>query len=319
METRLFFNSEYYGSKFESRDQAAEAMISMVNGLKFAVESGAQKHLSSSGSALESVIAHDYTLRRWVNDDQPLRSQSDGNIDKDLRRYFIRLLDRAPFFEEQFEEAEEIKLCESSFIVEGKTQANKCATLCYIYSGIIISPPLSVFSNLYLKTTITYPDDECEEEIRCIYDQKSFKNHEALITSFRNANICSSADLWNQREVLFPSLVFCNRVGDQLNNLDQFSVVFTRLLELEQYSREWSKGPFKPSELPSKVTGESRTVKQDEKAMQSRSFTCPDGEARIFLWHMRATPGALRIHFYPCENKREIIVGHIGKKLYYRN
>jgi len=44
------------------------------------------------------------------------------------------------------------------------------------------------------------------------------------------------------------------------------------------------------------------------------TFLCPDGKERSFDFHLRFTPGAGRIYFYP-KQPGAIIVGYIGEKL----
>ena len=47
----------------------------------------------------------------------------------------------------------------------------------------------------------------------------------------------------------------------------------------------------------------------------ARTFLCPDGEERLFSWHVRYTPGAGRIHFLPLGPREGCLIGYIGHKL----
>ncbi|MCI0528399.1 MAG: hypothetical protein L0Y56_13245, partial [Nitrospira sp.] len=47
---------------------------------------------------------------------------------------------------------------------------------------------------------------------------------------------------------------------------------------------------------------------------RERTFRSPDGEERIFSWHVRLTPGSWRIYFFP-EEAGKMIVGYIGPHL----
>lgn len=84
-----------------------------------------------------------------------------------------------------------------------------------------------------------------------------------------------------------------------------------RLFELQKYSESWTEGNFDAKKL-SKATPESEATLR--KYSQEHTFNCPDGKSRIFSWHVRLTPLAWRIYFYP-ENHRKIIVGYIGEHL----
>ncbi|MCW6035527.1 hypothetical protein K4A83_04460 [Spirulina subsalsa FACHB-351] len=92
-----------------------------------------------------------------------------------------------------------------------------------------------------------------------------------------------------------------------------FGQVRKRLFELETAAKEWKGGAFDYlNTLPSKATPESES--------RLRQFTsrltipCPDGEQRLFSLHLRLTPGAWRLYFFPVQSA-QIIVGYIGLKI----
>jgi hypothetical protein len=122
-------------------------------------------------------------------------------------------------------------------------------------------------------------------------------------------------DLWQRRSELFPSLIFCDSVAGQVQQLGKndprFHSVCKRLFELNDY--DWSAGKFDPDQMPSKTTPESPATLKIYGAQ--RTFQCPDGIRRTFSYHGRFTPGAGRIHFYPILESNKIIVGYIGNKL----
>jgi hypothetical protein len=118
-------------------------------------------------------------------------------------------------------------------------------------------------------------------------------------------------DLWDRRESLFASLHFCDAVNDQIQSLHTgnplLRSVVRRLLELEHYCRGWAGGPFNAQQLPTKTSPESQGTLQQ--FGRERTFLCPDGQERLFSWHVRLTPGAWRIHFFPEAQTRTIIIG----------
>ena len=88
--------------------------------------------------------------------------------------------------------------------------------------------------------------------------------------------------------------------------------VVKRLFALEHYCQNWLPDTaFDKNQLPN-ATPESQTRLQ--KYETEFTFLCPDGKERLFSWHMKLTPDAWRIHFYP-EKLGEIIIGYIGEKL----
>lgn len=320
METQIFFNSFYYGFKFENRTAAAKSFCCMVEGLKTAINYGAKDELVSSSDAMATEIAPNYTIRDWVNDRSDVGPEDGSKIDRELQRYFVRRLDKSPYFEdEKFLKSDDYLGCEVELICEDAQLKSNTATLTFVNSGIVLSPPLSVFTESYLVCNVSEVETEevYQDSICCIYNSDSASTHSEKIQVDGGLAVTQSKELWEFKEKLFPELEFCSRVEQQLQNIDCFRVIYTRLKELESYCKNWEEGAFDPALIPSKVSGESEQVRSNRKAVESRTFQCPDGESRIFLWHMRATPGAIRIHFYPIEQNRKIIIGHIGEKLYY--
>ena len=85
-----------------------------------------------------------------------------------------------------------------------------------------------------------------------------------------------------------------------------------KLSDLQEYAASWSIGAFDAGKIASKATPESEsTLKQYS---QERTFTCPDGQNHVFSWHVRLTPLAWRIYFYP-KQTGELIIGYIGPHL----
>ncbi|NAW64638.1 hypothetical protein [Photobacterium halotolerans] len=317
MSTAIFFNSQYFGRKYEDRLSAALSFSSLVQGLRLAVKSGAKDILASSTNALDVEIANNYTVRDWINDRGEL--DEGERIDRDEQRYFARRIDKTPFFEEaEFVKCDEYLECEVEICIDDKYVKNDAVTLALINSGILLSPPLAVFNSPFIKCKAIEIEGEYDDMIRCIFDKDSIIEHLEHIQAKAGILIEQSKDLWLYREQLFPSIEFCARVEGQLQAINHFGVIFSRLCELEKYSSKWSEGAFIPDSIPSKVSGESESVRTDTKAIESRTFKCPDGEKRTFFWHLRATPGAIRIHFFPDEKDKKIIIGHIGEKLFYR-
>jgi hypothetical protein len=127
-------------------------------------------------------------------------------------------------------------------------------------------------------------------------------------------SISDGATLWKRREELFPHLQFCAVVEMQLHAVlrggELLRPVLGRLFLLEHFCKDWLEGPFKPERIACNATPESAaTLKQYG---SQRTFSCPDGEMRLFSWHVRLTPHAWRIHFFPLEGERRLIVGYIG-------
>jgi hypothetical protein len=121
----------------------------------------------------------------------------------------------------------------------------------------------------------------------------------------------------HRREDLFPNLVFCDDVYKQVQSLSSGNPILRqvtrRLFELEEFCKSWTHGGFDMDSLPCKASPESDSrLKQLKKEL---TFKCPDGNERVFSWHVRMTPGAWRLHFSVELGLRKIIIGYIGPKI----
>lgn len=315
----LFLNTEYFDQKFNDDIEAANHFSNMVLGLKQAINQGAENYLVSAANAVNTALAFNYSVLDWVND---RRRQLDKDlVDRDLQRYFASKLSRAPFSEDRaFQDNEEFLETEIEVNFMDTPRSNLSGTLAFMYSGILVSPGLAIFSEAFVEcSVISLSDEPYETTLRCISDEITCSEHFEHIRTETGIKIERSSDIWIHRDLFFPNLDFCSRVENQLNNIPQWNVILGRLLELQEYSVKWNAGPFNFQEIPSKTSPEGEQVRSNGRAIQERTFLCSDEESRVFYWHLRATPGAIRIYFYPYEYGQDskIIIGHIGSKLYY--
>lgn len=317
MSVELFLNTDYFGELFPDSVMAARRFSALVQGLKKAIAYGAEDYLVSTENAAETPLAFDYTIRDWIGEKRNIDNAE--LVERELQRYFARRLDKTPFFEEhRYSGAEDFLSNEVTIEVNDTSETNSTATLAFLHSGILLSPALSVFTQPFIDCVVTNLDESgYPATIRCISDEVMAVEHARHIQRLGGFEVTYSADIWAHRIQLFPNIEFCARVENQLKALDQWHVVLERLFELESYSLNWRCGAFDFRQIPSKATGEGEQVRSNTKAKQERTFRCPDGQKRLFLWHLRATPGAIRIYFYPQEEEQRIIVGHIGAKPYY--
>jgi hypothetical protein len=124
----------------------------------------------------------------------------------------------------------------------------------------------------------------------------------------------SGLELWNDRVFLFPNLDFCESVEIQITALGgsepRFRAAMRGLRDLQYYCETWDTGNFDIHRLPN-ASGESEStlnMYSDE-----RTFRCPDGENRIFEWHLKR--GDTRIHFLDFPASKRILVAYVGAHL----
>jgi len=124
----------------------------------------------------------------------------------------------------------------------------------------------------------------------------------------------SGHELWDDRVSLLPNLDFCEPVEDQIKALGgsepRFRAVMRGLQDLQYYCETWDTGNFDIHRLAG-ASGESQStlnMYSDE-----RTVRCPDGEYRVFEWHLKR--GDTRIHFLDFPVSKRILVGYVGAHL----
>lgn len=124
----------------------------------------------------------------------------------------------------------------------------------------------------------------------------------------------NGAELWAEKQSLFPNLEFCDSVENQIRvlggNDPRFKAVMRGLRDLQNYCDSWNTQNFDIHRFAN-ASGESQStlnMYSDE-----RTFRCPDGQYRLFEWHLKR--GDTRIHFFDFPEPKRILVGYAGAHL----
>jgi hypothetical protein len=256
----------------------------------------------------EWLLAPDYAIKQWRNDQ---------SVDVELRRKLLAVDFNWPAIREQAEPDLMSRHLGSEYLHEGQPAVG--LGLAWLLDGLAISFDQSPWvSPTVALTEKTIGDDEAIEselvEVKHASKVEHAETHKSWLSP--SLEVFDGHDLWQQRATLFPQLIFCARVEDQLRALDRGHPVLTqvlaRLQRLDDYASSWTTGPFDKGALGIKITPESEPTLSAYRA--EHTFLCPDGEERLFSLHARMTPDAWRLFFYPVQ-PGELVVGHIGKKL----
>lgn len=132
-------------------------------------------------------------------------------------------------------------------------------------------------------------------------------------------NISSGQDLWENREQLYPNLIFCSNVKNQLfEDSEKFHIisVMKKLDGFQKYFSEYD-GKYDPNKLGMGARTESESVKKNPELRDLRLFIKPDGTKDYFYDHVgfNGKYSAGRIHFLPDDKKRMCYIGYIGRHL----
>ena len=133
----------------------------------------------------------------------------------------------------------------------------------------------------------------------------------------KSSNIVSVYDFWDNKESLFPNLIFCENVKEHIYKNPEprhIRAIIKRLEILNKYYIEHD--IFDIKTLGFNARTESDSVKNNTKLKQLRNFKKPDGSYSYFYNHISFTgsfPG--RIHFLEDNNLKKIYIGYIGVHL----
>lgn len=285
-------------------------LIGIVRAAK--AQSTKQATLRTQYDFLSTLLASDYPLRRWLNDTE---------VDPEIRRFIKTLATKAPFSNDitntEIQDLESNQ-SNSEFLFQGKRAIG--LGVAYLIEAL----PVSFLSEKCwdcnrLKLEVIQLDDDEDSIVEIVHASRIIhvKEHANWLQNITRQEVRDGLDLWNRKSDLFPHLVFCEVVEKQVVSLlegqPMLRSVEKRLFELDNASRAWTSGNFDFKNIPSKVTPESDSRLKTLAAQLT--FKCPDGENRLFSWHLRMTPGDWRLHFYVDSGRQQIVIGYIGRKV----
>jgi hypothetical protein len=292
---------------------AGQLMSEFIRTVKSVKNQGVKVNLRTKENFHTTILAPNYPLRKWFND-----------ADQVERQFIKNLATKTPFSTDIA--SLEIKDIENSsglseFVCQGELAIGLgVAHLLNTIAISLVSEDCWDCSSLNVEFRRIDEDGEVVDEIVNIIHisrNSHVQKHTDWIQNRIRTGVLDGVDLWNRREELFPCLVFCETVGNQLESLNNGEPILEqikkRLFQLDEYCKSWASGSFNPKDFPCKISPESDSrLKQLE---QELTFKCPDGEKRIFSWHVRMTPGAWRLHLSVELEPGKIIIGYIGLKI----
>jgi hypothetical protein len=295
------------------KESARQLMFVLSQTARQAVQMGIQRTLRGPEQLERMFLCPGYTFGDWSRDEC---------VDIDLRRYIRSLSTRSPFWQNDPGLEENVR--HRLFTLTDGREAVGLGVAALL-KGLAISlrsnkdwEELEILVTI-LTETLTEDGESTTDEILCPVKHANHKDMVALhrdwITERLHIVLENGTELWHQRQTLFPNLLFCAGVQSQLEQMPDVMLqpVITRLTLLQSYCQDWVSGNFDPEQLGVRASTESQPTL--ERYGEKRTFICPDGIERLFDWHVRLTPLAWRIHFYPLSQTRQIVIGYVGKHL----
>lgn len=227
------------------------------------------------------------------------------SLDADTRKFIKQISDKTPYFDST---AVAPKYFYDSDMAEGLGAAFVCD--CFSLSF----PTATCWEQKKIQLT-----DEHNNAVTVlnIADEKSIEAAMSAYKSFeqRKQYVKEFSDLLAGDKTHFVHLKFSDKMERQLSLLDKdcFLEVLEALCKFECLFDLGNINPDKLKEVFPKSSGESKTVRNNPKLKNERSFSF-DGERIDCLEHIKFNDG-LRIHYHANFKDRICYIGYIGRHL----
>jgi hypothetical protein len=257
-----------------------------------------------------SELATGYPIARWLNDQ---------GVDREKRLFIGTLATKSPYFEDLLGTTEAKGFDEAEFEFNA-TRADGLG-VAYLLDAVGISlstsAPWNATNLRIIYRTLNGESGELEEQevdVRHVSTPEHSNTHAGELRNDQVDAVVSGPKLWDARAELFTRLGFCESVGPQIAGLTSgtggLSIVFRSLMELQALCESWIEGTFDSRGIPNTTRESGATLQQFG---EERTFTCPDGSAREFSWHIKR--GSIRIHFIPDAVNKNCLIGYVGPHL----
>jgi hypothetical protein len=149
-------------------------------------------------------------------------------------------------------------------------------------------------------------------------DISTLKDHITWIEKHQIDTLKRSEDLWNEREALFPNLLFGKEVEQQFKSIGlskKFFRIVDSLKKINEFAKSWDTGGFSLNTLKeeTKLDISRESICTMQKHSSLRRFQLYTGEKVQFELHIKLPD--IRIYFLPDDTNYIIHIGYIGKHI----
>lgn len=269
-------------------------------------------------------LANRYFWQDWHNKVQ----SGDDLATRDQIRAFRSIATRQPFF--SMDDIENLSdLFEVRFNEDSSFEALRAAA--WYDSPLVGFPTRSPWMASPIHVSVTQLDQETEIrqstlELINFFSLGIFEQHLPEFLEKRNDLLRSGRTIFDEKETLFPGLIFCGKTPQQLCNWSAGHIILHQVKEiltvLNHFCEVWGNDSFpayhhdalKVLGLNHAVSGESSTVLNKPRLRAEREFWLPCGRKEVFQNHAKLNNG-FRLHFFPEPDSKKIYVGYIGPHL----
>lgn len=297
----------------------------------------ARRWMTEFVETLRAAICHDATALR-MNDSfknlmlcpgYPMGAWfGDNSVSQDERIFLLEKATRHPFLIRPYD-ADRIndeKFQSSKLLFQGKYEGTEALGLgfAYLLDGVAVS---ILSENCWYTSSLEVDCEEIDPESGELEEYRQriphvakphhvTDDHQAWIELRIRDGVSTGFDLLRVAKTRFPKMVFCDDARKQIEALTESSMhlprVRERLFELGQQINAWEQGNFNYYKIHNASTESPSTI---GKYGDRREFVCPDGQRRLFAWHLKGLPLKWRIHIYADPEERQVLIGYVGRHL----
>jgi hypothetical protein len=270
--------------------------------------------LRTTRDALELPLGHGENLRTWLYNRAP--------ADLDVRRLLKARLGKAPYVEDLDKQLQDEGGPIFEHWIDGRL-ALAAGTAAEQEAPCVSLAGAATWSTPHLTLTRKSMGEDCElvcnvAQVLHASELAHVQVHAPTVRQ-RNEDAASSGDmLWRTRDVLFPHLVFCPSVEDDLEHYpadDAGLRAVKRLLRALNQAAGAGRGADAVAIGVLAALAESKATMQHPKYGKMREFKDEMGVTHVCEAHVKQMGQNLRIHFKWLADRRVSLIGYVGKHL----
>ncbi len=317
MTVSLVFNELSLRSPAPDLHTARTWMTEFVTALRAAVEHDVVvlRMRESFGNLL---LSPNYPVHAWFHDKRVSREEQEFVLTYQTRYPYIRPYDEDLLEDQDFQSGK--------LLFEGRFEGKNAEGLGYAFllHGLALSfVSESCWDTPWLSLeceTIVSDSNEIETAQEVLHhvsrSQHVAEDHSVWIEERIRDGVRTGFDLLRVAEERYPRMLFCSGARKQIERLSESSTnlprVRDRLFELGRITEGWERGDFNYRQIRNASDESQSTISEYG---ELRRFVCPDGERRLFSWHLKGLPFMWRIHICAHNEERNVLIGYVGKHL----
>ena len=298
-------------NRFESESDARSEISDFAKFCKDLSSASAVDEMIFPETLLSEPLYCDYSIARWL---------CDKTVSLEHRRYLRSFLDkhRRYYSNNDIDGEFEVSLDGEEYSATG------CAFALEHENTLLSLPTHELWRSRTVCGNYTSLDENGEMQCsqRSVDNLWSGVSIEDIAAAERDKThnaVTSGQDLWEQRETLYPNLIFCENVKRQLfDDSEQYhiSAVMKRLERFQEYFSDCGE-TYDPDDLGMDARTESASVKNNPVLKEKRKFRLPNGKEEYFFDHVgfHGKYPIGRIHFLPDNKNKRCYIGYIGNHL----